>query len=83
MTKPTFKHVSAITRSIHLLQSGLDDELEKRFHKPIERDMILVKQVRAMLLKMIENPTLPFTEQSANAEPAKLEPLSEAPNESW
>lgn len=60
MQKPTLKHVSAITRSIALLKSGLSDDLEKRFHKAIEHDMILMQQVKVMLLRMIENPTLPF-----------------------
>jgi len=60
--KPKMKHVYAITRSQNLLKSGVDDVLEKRFHKAIERDLMLMTEVKTMLLSMIENPTLPFVE---------------------
>jgi len=70
--KPKMKHVYAITRSQNLLESGLHDVLEKRFHNAIERDLNLMTEVKSMLLSMIENPTLPF-----------LDSIEKVPNESF
>lgn len=82
MTKPKVKHCSAITRSIHLLEHGLSDDLEKRFHKAIERDLELLKEVKEMLYVMIENPTLPFVEAVSCLEAIELIPTTDVPNES-
>lgn len=83
MTKPKVKHCSAITRSIHLLEHGLSDDLEKRFHKAIERDLELLKDVKDMLYVMIENPTLPFVEAVSCLEAIELIPLADVPNEAF
>lgn len=83
MTKPKMKHVSAITRSIHLLENGLSDDLEKRFHKAIERDLNLMNEVKDMLYVMIENPTLPFTEIDSGLQAIDLIPIADVPDESF
>lgn len=77
MTKPCQKHLGAITRSQALLKSGLADVLEKRFHKEIQRDLILLGEVREMLFEVMANPTLPFTE----IEPPLAEPMFDHINE--
>lgn len=74
MIKPKMKHVSAITRSVNLLESGLADELVKRFHNAIERDLGLMREVKAMLFEMIENPTLPFMEVASGIAAINLIP---------
>lgn len=61
MKKPTHNHCDAITRSIALLKSGLKEVFEARFKKALERDMLLMSEVKDMLRNIIENPTLPFS----------------------
>lgn len=60
MKKPTHNHCDAITRGIALLKSGLSEVFEARFKKALERDMLLMSEVKDMLRNIIENPTLPF-----------------------
>lgn len=83
MTKPTQKHVSAIVRSVHLLESGLSDDLEKRFHKAIERDLNLMREVKQMLSQMIENPTLPFLDGPPTEPELLINPIEQEPDEAF
>lgn len=65
MTKPTHRHIEALTRNVHLLENGLADDIEKRFKHNMMRDIELLTEVKDMLFEKIENPTLPFMEPPA------------------
>lgn len=80
MNKPERKHVAAITRSIHLLENGLKDDLEKDFHKGIERDLNLLKEVKDMLFDIMANPTLPFVITQPDSAQPILDQIENAPN---
>ncbi len=72
MSEVKFKHISAITSSIKLLQTCLDDRFQQRLHKQVEQDQKSLIEARDILLKMYRNPTLPFLD--GNVEPIPLEP---------
>lgn len=79
MTKPSTKHCSAIIRSIHLLEYGLNDELDKRFRKALDQDIILLSEAREILYQLINNPTLPFVEEVAAELPVLAQPVHAIP----
>ena len=80
MIRPTRHHTNAITRCLMLLKSGLNDNLEKRFWKDIERDMDYLADVQNMLYEFMANPTLPFSEASVKAVDPEFNHVSDAPN---
>lgn len=80
MTKPKTKHVGAVTRAQHLLETGINVDGNERLRKAIEKDIALLNEVRNILYNCIENPVLPFVEQGPDVADPKYDPIETAPN---
>lgn len=61
VTKPKIKHIAAVTRAQHLLETGINVDGNPKLRKSIEDDIATLCEVRQILYQFIENPTLPFT----------------------
>lgn len=80
MTKPKQRHVSAVIRAQNLLETGINVDNNDKLKNSIATDIKLLGQVREMLYRMIENPTLPFSDDIPNLGEPILDQIENDPN---
>ncbi|GAI09045.1 unnamed protein product, partial [marine sediment metagenome] len=83
MIKLQYKHITAVTNSIRLLQTCLDDHFQTHLHKQVERDQNDLIEVREILRAMHRNPTLPFTDAEPSLAKTILNQIDDEPNQAF
>ncbi len=81
MKKPVHAHTCAITRAQNLLETGIDVTNKPKLAKSIQKDIVLLCEVRDILFHLIENPTLPFAVLHFEKVRPELNPVEDEPNE--
>lgn len=81
MTKPKLKHIAAVTRTQHLLSTGMNEDSTPELRKSIEEDVQTLREVREILYEIMQNPTLPFTVSTEPEAVPVLNQIEDEPNE--
>ncbi|GAG72521.1 unnamed protein product [marine sediment metagenome] len=80
MMKLQYKHITAVTNSIRLLQTCLDDHFQTHIHKQVERDQNDLIELREILRLAHRNPSLPFGDSDQSLAKMTLNQIDQEPN---
>lgn len=80
MIKPTTKHTDVIIRAQKLFENAMNSAVEPKFKRALQRDIKLLTQVRGILYRVIDCPTLPFIVSAEPPVQPILDQIEQEPN---